>query len=214
MTDLRAMLQQALEQLELSFSDQQVDVLLDYLALMQKWNKVYNLTAIRDPKEMLVKHIVDSLAVVPHIDSQRLIDVGTGGGLPGVVLAIAYPDRTVDMLDSNHKKTRFLVQVKAELGLKNSQIIHSRVEQYQPSSLYDGVVSRAFASIADMVHWTQHLLSSNGTWWAMKGQQEAEDLTALTDAKVEKVIPLKVPYLPAERTLIALKPVNQELQNG
>jgi len=202
---LRTKLEQALEQLSLSLSEAQVQALLAYLSLMQKWNQTYNLTAIRDPEEMLVKHIIDSLAVVPYVDSERLIDVGTGGGLPGVVLAIVFPERQIDLLDSNHKKTRFLVQVKGVLGLQNTQVIHSRVEQYQPESLYDGVISRAFASIEDMVHWTQHLLQPDGVWWAMKGQKEAEDLTQLHSVKVESVMPLTVPFLAAERTLIKLK---------
>lgn len=202
---LEGQLKQAADQLEIILSDQQGDQLLEYLALLQKWNKTYNLTAIRDPQEMWVKHIIDSLAVVPHLQFDRIIDVGTGGGLPGVVLAILFPDKSVDMLDSNHKKTRFLVQAKGVLGLEKSQIIHSRVEAYQPETLYDGIISRAFASIDDMVHWTLHLLTEEGSWWAMKGQKEAEDLTKLTLAEVVQAIPLQVPFLSAERTLIQLK---------
>ncbi len=202
---LEGQLKQAAGQLGISLSDQQREQLLAYLTLLQKWNKTYNLTAIRDPQEMLVKHIIDSLAVVPHLQFERIIDVGTGGGLPGVVLAILFPEKNVDMLDSNHKKTRFLVQAKGVLGLEKSQIIHSRVEAYQPEALYDGIISRAFASIDDMVHWTHHLLTENGNWWAMKGQKEAEDLSKLALAEVVRVISLQVPFLPAERTLIQLK---------
>ncbi len=183
--------------------------LVDYLFLLEKWNKVYNLTSIRDKDEMFTKHILDSLAVAPHIDSQRLIDVGTGGGLPGIPMAILYPDRQVDLLDSNSKKTRFLIQAKAELGLQNTQVIHHRVESYHPEPLYDGVVSRAFASLDDMLQWTPHLLKEGGYWWAMKAQKTQEELAHLPDfAKMVEVFDLVVPKLEAERTLIQLEKVN------
>lgn len=184
--------------------------LLDYLALLAKWNKVYNLTAIRDEKEMFVKHLLDSVAVAPHIDSQRLIDVGTGGGLPGIPLAILFPERQVDLLDSNSKKTRFLIQVKAELGLENVQVIHQRVEDYQPDTLYDGVVSRAFASLDDMLHWTPHLLKQGGHWWAMKSQKTQDELAHLANfARIVQVFDLKVPGLSAERTLIKIQKMSE-----
>lgn len=207
LTVLKPELEAGLVKLGLSLSDAQVNLLIEYVALLQKWNKVYNLTAIRDPKEMLVKHLLDSLAVVPHITSQRIIDVGTGGGVPGIPLAICFPEKTVDLLDSNSKKTRFLIQAKAELGLANSQVIHDRVENYQPEILYDGVISRAFASMQDMLHWTGHLLADDGIWWAMKAQQDFEDLTNLPGLVViEETISLEVPGLDAERILIkALK---------
>ncbi|MDG6778716.1 16S rRNA (guanine(527)-N(7))-methyltransferase RsmG [Thiomicrorhabdus sp. zzn3] len=200
---LRTQLQSGLNQIALDLSEEQVDKLLDYLALLHKWNKVYNLTAIRDPREMLVKHLLDSLAVVPHISSDRLIDVGTGGGLPGIPLAICYPDRKIDLLDSNSKKTRFLIQAKAELGLIHTEVLHQRVEEYQPSTLYDGVVSRAFASMQDMLHWTEHLLKSDGHWWAMKAQKEFEDYSNLPGlVKIDEIIDLQVPGLDAQRILV------------
>jgi len=146
-----ARLDTAAESFGLSKNDQAWAKLLDYLALLQKWNKTYNLTAIRDVDEMFIKHILDSLSVAPHIESKRLIDVGTGGGLPGIPLAILFPERQIDLLDSNSKKTRFLVQAKAELGLQNVEVIHHRVEAYHPETLYDGVVSRAFASLDDIL---------------------------------------------------------------
>ncbi|WP_338065237.1 16S rRNA (guanine(527)-N(7))-methyltransferase RsmG [Thiomicrorhabdus xiamenensis] len=118
LSHLRPKLESALELLTLELSPQQVDLLMEYLLLLQKWNKVYNLTAIRDPEEMLTKHLIDSLAVVPHIDSESIIDVGTGGGLPGIPLAICFPERRIDLLDSNSKKTRFLIQAKAQLGFE------------------------------------------------------------------------------------------------
>jgi 16S rRNA (guanine527-N7)-methyltransferase len=200
---LRKQLTDGTVQLGLDLSEAQLNKLMAYLALLQKWNKVYNLTAIRDPQEMLVKHLLDSLAIVPHMQGKRWIDVGTGGGLPGIPLAICFPQNQVDLLDSNSKKTRFLVHAKAELGLTNTQVFHTRVEEYQPAELYDGVVSRAFASLQDMLHWTTHLLQSEGYWWAMKAQKEFEDYTNLpTTVRIEAMIDLEVPGLDAERMLI------------
>lgn len=203
LSTLKPPLQAGLAELKIVLNERQVDQLIQYLTLLQKWNKVYNLTAIRDPQEMLVKHLLDSLAIVPHITGQRIIDVGTGGGVPGIPLAICFPEKQVDLLDSNSKKTRFLIQAKAELGLLNTQVIHDRVENYQPVELYDAVVSRAFASMADMLHWTDHLLKDDGAWWAMKGQQEFEDLSELPGlVKIDETIHLSVPGLNAERMLI------------
>lgn len=203
MEPLKVKLLQGLNQLDLSLTEHQITQLMDYLALLQKWNKVYNLTAIRDPEEMLIKHLLDSLAIVKHIKGERLIDVGTGGGLPGIPLAICYPDKQIDLLDSNSKKTRFLIQAKAELGLQNVKVIHSRVEKYQPEPLYDGVVSRAFAAMADMLHWTHHLVPTGGSWWAMKAQKDFEDLSQLPEMiEIKSVIDLSVPFLDAQRMLI------------
>lgn len=199
-------LEQACEAWNLPENHQAWLKLLDYLALLQKWNKVYNLTAIRDVDEMFVKHLLDSVAVAQHIDSERLIDVGTGGGLPGIPLAILYPERQIDLLDSNSKKTRFLIQAKAELGLSNTQVLHQRVETYQPEPLYDGVVSRAFASLDDMLNWTGHLLKPDGYWWAMKAQKTQDEVAGLPEfAKMCEVFDLHIPELNAERTLIQLQ---------
>ena len=207
MDKLKPLLVSGVAELELNLAEVQIDKLMSYLTLLQKWNKVYNLTAIRDPKEMLIKHLLDSLAVVPYIQGQRIIDVGTGGGLPGIPLAICFPNKQIDLLDSNSKKTRFLIQAKAELGLVNTQVIHSRVEEYKPESLYDGVISRAFAAMEDMLFWTHHLIPIEGVWWAMKGQKEFEDLSKLSSklpglVNIEKVFELHVPSLGAERILV------------
>jgi len=202
----QAELEQAFESLNLPKNTQAWAKLLDYLALLQKWNQVYNLTAIREPHEMLVKHLFDSLAVAPYIKGERLIDVGTGGGLPGIPLAILYPERQIDLLDSNSKKTRFLIQAKAALGLENTQVLHQRVERYQPETLYDGVVSRAFASIDDMLEGTHHLLKEQGFWWAMKAQQVDTELANLPHyATCNEVIEIQVPQLDAQRSLVKMQ---------
>lgn len=201
-------LAKAFDEWSLPHNEQAWQKLVNYLELLQKWNKVYNLTAIRDPEEMFVKHLLDSLAVAPFIDSERLIDVGTGGGLPGIPLAILFPERQIDLLDSNSKKTRFLIQAKAELGLKNTQVIHQRVELYQPLPLYDGVVSRAFASLEDMLNWTHTLLKDEGIWWAMKAQKTQDELVQLPNfARIVKIFDLHVPDLHADRTLIKVQKV-------
>ncbi len=208
LTALKSKLEQGLCALSIEATPQQVDLLIQYLALLEKWNKVYNLTAVRDPEEMLVKHLLDSLAVMPHLKGDKLIDVGTGAGLPGIPLAIMCPTKQIDLLDSNSKKTRFLIQAKAELNLVNTQVIYERVENYQPSILYDGVISRAFASMNDMLHWTEHLLKDSGFWWAMKSQKNFEDLTSLSGGvKIQEMIELFVPGLEAERMLLkVIKP--------
>ncbi len=203
LTALKSKLERGLCALSIEATPQQIDLLIQYLALLEKWNKVYNLTAVRDPEEMLVKHLLDSLAVMPHLKWDKLIDVGTGAGLPGIPLAIMCPTKQVDLLDSNSKKTRFLIQAKVELNLVNTQVIYERVENYKPSVLYDGVISRAFASMNDMLHWTTHLLKEDGIWWAMKSQKDFEDLTALSGGiKIQKMIELFVPGLEADRMLL------------
>ena len=197
---------QLLAQASISLSDQQVDQLLAYVALLDKWNKAYNLTSVRDPKDMLVKHIMDSLVVAEHLEGTHYIDVGTGPGLPGMVLAIALPDTEFVLLDSLGKRVTFLKQVKHELGLKNVTPVQSRVEEYQPSVKLDGVLSRAFASIDDMLHWCAHLIDQDGRFIALKGQYPQQELANLADGfSFEQDIELSVPELEGERHLIILK---------
>jgi len=148
----------------------------DFLMLMAKWNKAYNLTSVRDPELMVDRHILDSLAVKPQLVGERFIDVGTGPGLPGLPLAIAMPDKHFCLLDSNGKRTRFMFQTMIELGLKNVEIINSRVEAYQPTDKYDGVLSRAFASLSDMLTWCEHLPASRGRFYALKAHLTDEEL--------------------------------------
>lgn len=179
--------------------------LLSYLEMLQKWNRVYNLTAIRQPEQMISGHLLDSLAVLPHLWPGRWLDVGCGAGLPGIILALMRPEWTFALLDSNSKKTSFVQQVKIELELRNVNIYCTRVEAWQAGEKFDGIISRAFAETAKFVTLTRHLLDQKGRWVAMKGvpQQELEQLP--NDVSVEQIIPLQVPGLAAARCLIMLK---------
>jgi len=191
--------------LELSAESQKK--LLDYLALLQKWNKVYNLTAIRDAKQMVSHHLLDSLAVLPHLWPGRWLDVGCGAGLPGLVLAIARPDWSFTLLDSNSKKTSFVQQATIELGLNNVKVSCARVEEYFVNEKFEGIISRAFAETADFIKLTRHLLAKNGRWAAMKGTPEQELQRLPGDIVVERIIPLSVSGLDAARCLVLLKAI-------
>jgi len=197
---LRQRLVAGLQTMELGLSDEVVERLLAYLAMLIKWNRAYNLTAVRDPLEMVTKHLLDSLSVVPHLQGRRIIDVGTGGGLPGIPLAIVFPERDVTLLDSNGKKTRFLLQARAELGLENVTVIHARVEDFQPDRLFDCVITRAFASVADILTGSRHLLADGGLVLAMKGVVPEEELATLPEGyRLLEVIPLRVAGLEQEQ---------------
>ena len=176
--------------------------LLDYLVLLGKWNKVYNLTAIRDPQRMVSHHLLDSLAVMPHLWAGRWLDVGCGAGLPGLVLAIAQPDWQFTLLDSNSKKTGFVQQAVIELGLHNVSVQCARVEEWQPAKKFDGIISRAFAELGDFLLSTRHLVASQGRWAALKGMPAQELASIPPGCRVERVIPLQVPGLQAARSLV------------
>jgi len=194
-------------QTSLSLSEQQLQQCIDYVQLLDKWNSAYNLTSVRDPQEMLIKHVMDSLVVAPHLIGERFIDVGTGPGLPGVLLAIYYPDKDFTLLDSLGKRIRFLNQVKLQLKLSNIHPLQSRVEDHHPDQGYDGVISRAFASMNDMLSWCKHLPQVNGRFFAMKAAAVQEEIAALPDfVKVASVQPLAVPQLQAQRHLVILLP--------
>ena len=181
--------------------------LLAYLALLQKWNKVYNLTAVHDPLEMVTLHLLDSLSVLPHMNNNNLLDVGSGGGLPGIVLAICLPNLQVTTMDTVQKKTIFMRQVKGELGLANLTVVHAKVENYQQTEKFEAIISRAFSDIALFIKLTQHLLAKNGQWLAMKGQVPHEELAAMAikvnqPISIKNIVPLKVAGLDAERHLV------------
>jgi len=208
MSQAQQQLQAGAAALNIDVSEAQMTQLSAYLALLQKWNKAYNLTAIRDESGMVALHLLDSLAVHPAIqDADNLIDVGTGPGLPGIVLAIMNPQKRFTLLDSNGKKTRFLFQAKTSLALDNVSIVNGRVEAYHPPEPFDMIVSRAFASLADMTHWCQHLRADHGCFLAMKGQfpqQELDDLHG--QYEVTQVTELQIPGVDGERHLLRLVP--------
>ncbi|PHI37324.1 16S rRNA (guanine(527)-N(7))-methyltransferase RsmG [Pseudoalteromonas sp. GCY] len=198
-------LNELLADTSIELSEQQKQQLVEYVQLLDKWNKAYNLTSVRDPKEMMVKHIMDSLVVAPHLTGSNYIDVGTGPGLPGMVLAIARPDINFVLLDSLGKRVRFLMQVKHGLGIENVTPVQSRVEEYQPSVKLDGVLSRAFASLQDMIQWCSHLIDNQGVFIALKGQYPADELEQLPNGvSLSQDISLVVPKLEGERHLIIL----------
>ncbi|HSI28647.1 MAG TPA: 16S rRNA (guanine(527)-N(7))-methyltransferase RsmG [Methylophilus sp.] len=185
-------------------SEEMQEKCLAYIALLQKWNKVYNLTAVRDPQEMVSLHILDSLSVLPHIQSGRLLDVGSGGGLPGLIIAITRPDVQITTIDTVQKKAIFMRQVKAELGLANVEVVHGRVETYQPPLPFDQVISRAFSDIALFRRLTLHLIAPHGRWLAMKGVVPDDELQ-LASVIPSEIIRLQVPTLRAERHLIVFE---------
>lgn len=208
---LAEQLASGLEQLGLPLDAATQRRLLDYVALLQKWNRVYNLTAVRDPQKMLTQHLLDSLAVLPHISGNRVIDVGTGPGLPGIPLALANPGLAVTLLDSNHKKTTFLRQACLELGLTNTMVVCERVEAWRPEEKYDVVISRAFSDLAEFAGLALHLCKDGGAMLAMKGVYPHEELTRLpASTALLGVVSLKVPGLDAERHLVVLQPVKMD----
>lgn len=201
-------LQKMLDKTDLNVSDLQKNQLVELVELLNKWNKAYNLTSVRDPNQMLIKHIMDSIVVSPYLQGQRLIDVGTGPGLPGLPLAILNPDKQFVLLDSLGKRLRFIRQAVLALGLKNVEFVQSRVEEYQPEEKFDVVLSRAFASLQDMLYWCRHLPNENGHFLALKGQFPEQEIAQL-DKQFEFIesISLHVPELDGERCLVKLKRV-------
>jgi len=209
---LAATLEKGVTELDIALSSSQIQKFLDYVALLGKWNSVYNLTAIRDPHQMLIQHILDSLAIVPAVNVRRpstVLDVGSGGGLPGIVLAIALPELHVTLNDIGHKKTAFQSQAKAQLGLNNLSVVTGRVESLRPGvevpGKFDLIVSRAFAELSDFVTLARHLVADNGRILAMKGvRPEAEAARVPAGAKVLGIERLNVPMLDAERHLVEI----------
>ena len=198
-------LKQGLELLHLTCNDKQINQLLNYLDLLERWNKAYNLTAIRDPFDMINLHLLDSLAISAELQGERFIDVGTGPGLPGIPLAIINQNKNFTLLDSNGKKTRFLFETKLELGLDNISEVNQRVQDFYPKQTYDCVLSRAFSSLGDMVENCQHLLNKNGCFLAMKGKLPQTELSELPkNYKVETLNSINVPGVGGQRHLIKI----------
>ncbi|GIU02116.1 16S rRNA (guanine(527)-N(7))-methyltransferase RsmG [Shewanella algidipiscicola] len=200
---LSAQLDTYLAEIEMTATPEQKQQLLDFVAMLAKWNKAYNLTSVREPEQMLIRHIMDSLAASKHLVGERFIDVGTGPGLPGIPLAIMNPDKTFVLLDSLGKRIRFQKQVQFELSIGNISSVESRVEAYQPEEKFDGVLSRAFASIQDMLHWCHHLPKDTGCFYALKGQLSDDEMAQLPGGySVTHVFELKVPRLDEQRHLL------------
>lgn len=202
MSDLKVKIKQFLQLIELECSEQQIKLFNDYLQLLNKWNKAFNLTAVRDINQMLERHLIDSLSIAEHIEGSNLIDVGTGPGLPGIPLAILWPERNIHLLDSNGKKTRFLTQIQSELDIENITVINGRVESFKPEKRFDGVLSRAFASLDEMLQGSSHLCKNDGYFYAMKGQFPEMELQAIK--KPYKVRAIQWRSQEAERHLVII----------
>ncbi len=202
---MKQRLAQLIEQAGMNIPAEQQAQLIGYVEMLHKWNKAYNLTSVRDPNEMIVKHIMDSIVVSQHLDGQSYIDVGTGPGLPGIPLAIINPEKTFTLLDSLGKRIRFIRQVLHELKITNVTAVQSRVEDFQPEQGFDGVLSRAFASMSDMVNWCHHLPSPQGQFLALKGQVDQVEIDELpAGCSVTDIKPLTVPGLEGQRHLVIL----------
>lgn len=180
--------------------------LLEFLRLLEKWNQAYNLTAVRDPESMVARHLLDSLAVLPYVRGPRVLDIGTGAGLPGIPLALALPETRFTLLDSNAKKTRFVTQAAHALGLANVSVIQARVEKFQPAEKFATLLTRAFASIPDMLATTRHLCAPGGRWLAMKGVFPQEELAAIPADFMVQARPLRIPGLEAARHVVIIEP--------
>lgn len=200
-----SLLEKGLEALQL---DTPSEPLIKYLQLLEKWNKTYNLTAIRDFNEMVSRHLLDSLALSPWVQGNSLLDVGTGPGLPGIPIALTHPNLKITLLDSNGKKVSFLKEVKRQLGIQNIEIVQTRAEKFKPAHTFDIITSRAFSDLAQFIQWTKHLISPQGTWLAMKGQIPIEELK-----KIELPYEIKsyqVPYLEGNRCCIIIQSPEQK----
>lgn len=214
MSQAAALLRQGIAELGLSLPPSDDERLLDYLTLLAKWNRVYNLTALRGEAKWVTHHLLDSLAVVPHLPPGRIVDVGSGAGLPGIPIAFACPDTQVTLLDSNQKKGAFLTQASTELALRNVKVVIERAESYRPVTTYDVVISRAFSSISDFIRLAGHLRTPGGVLAAMKGARPDAETAQLPDSwTAEAIVPLHVPHLDAERHLVFLRPSPQSMRS-
>ena len=208
-------LQKGLQQMHLNLSAQVVSAMVTFLAELERWNKAYNLTAVRDPQEMVSRHVLDSLTALPYVNGERVLDVGTGAGLPGIPLALALPERQFTLLDSNGKKQRFVTHASGVLKLANVTAVHERVENYMPPALFDTVVCRALTSLKDFASGSGQLVSPTGQLVAMKGKHPQDEIDALPDAwQVIDVLPQQVPQLIGERHIVILQAKDQALKLG
>lgn len=206
MIDQAGILEKGVDALGIALSIQQQQHLLDYLSLLNKWNKAINLTAIRDPQQMVALQLLDSLAVLPYIHQAPLLDIGSGGGLPGIPIAIAQPQLDVTLLDSNGKKTSFLTQAKATLLLEHVNVVQSRIETWKPSPLPLSITCRALASLRQIIDWTQHLHSPQCEIIAMKGQLPVHELDEINDQGLDiKVHQISIPGVDAERHIVCIR---------
>lgn len=199
-------LHEGLAEMGLEIPEARANRMLDYLDILAKWNRIYNLTAVRKTEQMLTRHLLDSLAILPYVRPGRIIDVGSGAGLPGIPLALAMPESEFVLLDSNSKKTRFMQQAKADLQLDNLEVVHERVEDYRPEARFDTVVSRAYSSLSGMLESTAHLLKEDGINLAMKGVYPLAELDAIPEGyELVGVEQLHVPGLDADRHVVIIK---------
>ena len=199
-------LSRLLDEAGISLTDHQKNQLVAYVDMLNKWNKAYNLTSVRDPNEMLIRHILDSIVVAPYLQGERFIDVGTGPGLPGIPLSIVRPECQFTLLDSLGKRVRFLRQVQHELKINNIEPVQSRVEAFPSEPPFDGVISRAFASLNDIVSWCKHLPAQEGRFYALKGLVPEDEIAQLpVGYVVESIVKLQVPQLDGERHLVIIK---------
>ena len=203
---LSTKLTDGLIEIGISVTDGQKKQLLHYIELLVKWNRAYNLTSVRDPSDMISRHLLDSLVIAPYLNGQHIIDVGTGAGLPGIPLSILYPSKQFTLLDSNGKKTRFLMQVKLDLKLSNVRIENRRSELFKPEPFFDTVVSRAFASLSNMLNWSAHFIDDSGAFLAMKGLYPSDEIAEMSNEfSVADAIELNVPGSEAKRHLIIIR---------
>lgn len=203
---IASLLQRAAAENKLVLTDAIQSQLTQYLELMLTWNRVFNLTSITDPKEMVYLHLIDSLLVAPHLHGNKMLDIGTGAGLPGIPLAILHPEQHWTLLDKNNKKTRFLTQAVATLGLKNVTVAHTRGEDFQPPHRFDSILSRAFGTLHLFTETTAHLLADDGLLIAMKGKYPQDELNEVPDPfKVVDIIPVTMQGMTIERHIIRLK---------
>jgi 16S rRNA (guanine527-N7)-methyltransferase len=205
--NLPGQLADGLTALELDVGSHAQALLLDYLGLLEKWNKTYNLTAIHEPGRMLTHHLLDSLAILPFVGAGPVLDVGSGAGLPGIPLAILRPATRVTLLDASQKKCSFMRQAAIDLGLPNVTVVHGRVEDFRPDAGFLQIVSRAFSDLTEFVRLTRHLVAEGGEWLAMKGLYPNEEISQLKGARVIRDVPLQVPGLDAARHLIVMEPL-------